>query len=140
MPISAAMTVPAASPQTGRRAPWALWTTLLAMLLALQVSAGAIRPAALVESGAVAAKLTLPAPLIAQFRDTGHALKAAGQRLNPAKLHDDQDGGTPPLPSRIVAIGAPAADGTTRHIVGGHAPRGDSADGLYRARAPPRAA
>ena len=74
------MTAPAASPQTSRRAPWALWTTLLAMLLAIQVSAGAIRPTALVESGALAAKLTLPAPLAAQFRDTGHALKAAPRR------------------------------------------------------------
>jgi len=135
------MTVPAASPQTGRRAPWALWTTLLAMLLALQVSAGAIRPTAPIESGAVAAKLTLPAPLIAQFRDTAHALKAAGQRLNAAKPHDDRDGATPPLlPSRTFAAAAPAVESDLRYFSRVDAHRDGTAASAYRARAPPLAA
>jgi hypothetical protein len=134
------MTAPAASPQTSRRAPWALWTTLLAMLLALQASAGTIRPAAAIEAGAIAAKLTLPAPFAAQFRETGHALKAAGQRLNAAKPDDDHDGATPPLPSGIAALAIPAAQTGLHTPSGATAPRGDTAARAYRARAPPRAA
>ncbi|WP_447724100.1 hypothetical protein [Sphingomonas koreensis] len=131
------MTPPPAFQQTVRRAPWALWTTLLAMLLAVQASAGAIRPAALIESGAVAAKLTLPAPLAAQFRETGHALKAAGQRLSAARPHDGQDGGAPPLPSHSLAVAAPAAQDDLRYFTPAVASRGDSVAGPYRARAPP---
>lgn len=134
------MTAPAASIQTNRRAPWALWTALLAILLAVQASAGAIRPAAVIETGAVAAKLTLPAPLAAQFRDTGHALKAAGQRLNAAKPGDDQDGTSPPLPSGILALVAPATGAELRPVSGPFAARSGITATAYRARAPPRAA
>lgn len=134
------MTAPMASQQTSRRAPWAFWTALLAMLLALQASTGAIRPAALVESGAIAAKLTLPAPLAAQFRDTGHALKAAGQRLNAAKPQDGPDGAAPPLPSRTFGAFAPATASDLLHAASANAPRGDVSSRTYRARAPPLAA
>lgn len=133
------MTAPAASPQTSRRAPWALWTTLLAMLLAIQVSAGAIRPTALVESGALAAKLTLPAPLAAQFRDTGHALKAAGQRLNAARPGDILDDTPPPLPASGAALPAPTLADGPRHAVLSAAPHGAAPSGANRARAPPLA-
>ena len=123
--------------QTRRRAPWALWTTLLAMLLAIQVSAGAIRPAALLDSGAAAAKLTLPAPLAAQFRDTAHTLKAAGQRLSTAKPQDGQDGSTPPIPAFSLAVAAPAlaADPLDTPLSAG--PHGAGPSGANRARAPP---
>lgn len=134
------MTAPAASSHTARRAPWALWTTLLAMLLALQVSASAIRPAALADAGAVAAKLVQPAPLAAQFRDTGHALKAAGQRLNTAKPQDDRDGAAPPLPSHTLAAILPARASGLLHATCANARRGDALAGAYRARAPPLAA
>lgn len=134
------MTAPAASPQMSRRAPWALWTTLLAMLLAVQASAGAIRPAALAETGAVAARLTLPAPLAAQFRDTGHALKAAGQRLHAGKPQDIQDGGTPPLPAHRFAIPGPAGANEPLHPSETGTRSGDSSASPYRARAPPRVA
>lgn len=133
------MTAPAASPNAARRAPWALWTTLLAMLLALQVSAGAIRPTALIETGTVAAKLTLPAPLAAQFRDTGPALKAAGQRLSAAKPYDDRDGTTPPLAPHIPAIAFRAAVDDVRYVSAAGAQRGNSPATAYRARAPPLA-
>lgn len=134
------MTAPAPALQTTRRAPWALWTTLLAMLLALQVSAGAIRPAVLAESGAIAAKLVQPAPLAAQFRDTGHALKAAGQRLNATKPQDDRDGVAPPLPSRTLAAIIPATAGDLLPAASANARRGDALASAYRARAPPLAA
>jgi len=134
------MMPPPASQQTSRRAPWAFWTALLAMLLAVQASAGAIRPATLAESGAVAAKLTLPAPLAAQFRDTGHALKAAGQRFNAAKPHDDRNGAAPPLPSHALAIAPPTARSEAHHAASGVAPSGVGTVGLYRARAPPHRA
>jgi hypothetical protein len=134
------MTAPAASPHTARRAPWALWTTLLAMLLAVQASAGAIRPAAAIEAGTIAAKLTLPAPYAAQFRDTGHALKAAGQRLNAARPDGANDGATPPLPSGIAALVIPPAQAGPHALFGATAPHGDTAASAYRARAPPRAA
>lgn len=110
------------------------------MLLALQASAGAIRPAALVEAGAVAAKLVQPAPLAAQFRDTGHALKATGQRLTASKPHDDQDGAPPPLPSAAPALIAVPAAGSTQYADGASARRGDALDRANRARAPPLAA
>lgn len=131
------MTPQPASQHLPRRAPWALWTTLLAMLLALQVSVGAIRPATLAEAGAVAAKLTLPAPLAAQFRDTGHALKATGHRLNILKSHDNHDGGAPPLPSHALAFVSPVAVGDLRHVYDVSARRGDAPASAYRARAPP---
>ena len=134
------MIAPAAPPHAARRSPWALWTTLLAMLLALQASAGAIRPAAAIEAGTIAAKLTLPAPFAAQFRETGHALKAAGQRLNAAKPDDGHDGPAPPLPSGIAALAVPAAQSGLHAPSGITAPRGDTAARAYRARAPPRAA
>lgn len=131
------MTAPAASQQTSRRAPWAWWTTLLAMLLAVQVSAGAIRPATLIESGAIAAKLTLPAPLAAQFRDTGHALKAAGQRLNAARPGDGHDGPAPPLLALNPALAAPILAADPLYTRPGAAPRSTIASGANRARAPP---
>jgi hypothetical protein len=134
------MNAPAASPQAARRAPWALWTTLLAMLLALQASVGAIRPAAAIETGTIAAKLTLPAPFAAQFRETGHALKAAGQRLNAAKPDDGHDGPTPPLPSGIAALAVPVVQSGLYAPSGATAPPSDTAARAYRARAPPRAA
>lgn len=133
------MTAPAASPNAARRAPWALWTTLLAMLLALQVSAGAIRPAALIETGTVAAKLTLPAPLAAQFRDTGPALKAAAQRLNAAKPQDGSDGGTPPLPALGAALPAPGLSASRPHLSLISAAYAAVLSGANRARAPPLA-
>lgn len=131
------MTTPAAPQQTSRRAPWALWTALLAMLLALQASTGAIRPAAVIESGVVAAKLTLPAPLAAQFRDTGPALKAATQRLSTARPNDGHDGAPPPIPSHSLALAAPATESDLRHVVGAIASYGDTGPRAYRARAPP---
>lgn len=130
------MTAPAASLQTSRRL-WAVWTTLLAMLLAIQVSAGAIRPVALVESGAVATKLTLPAPLAAQFRDTGQALKAAGQRFNTARPLDGHDGSTPPLPTFTIAIAAPVPAADPHDASLGITPHGAGTSGANRARAPP---
>jgi hypothetical protein len=133
------MTAPAASLHTARRAPWALWTTLLAMLLAVQVSAGTIRPAALVETGAVAAKLTLPLPLAAQFRDTGHALKAAGQRPNAARPGDGHDGAAPPLLALSAAVAAPILAADPLYTRPGAAPRSTVASGANRARAPPLA-
>lgn len=133
------MTAPATSPQTSHRAPWVLWTTLLAMLLAVQVSVGAIRPAALIESGAAAAKLTLPAPLAAQFRDTAHTLKAAGQRLSAAKPQDGQDGSTPPIPAFSLAVAAPALAADPLHTPLSAAPHGAGPSGANRARAPPLA-
>jgi hypothetical protein len=131
------MAAPAAFPHSVRRAPWALWTALLAMLLALQVSMGAIRPATLAEAGAVAAELTLPAPLAAQFRDTGHALKAAGQRINTLKSHDNHDDGPPSLPPHDLAFASPLAVGDVRHVYDAGARRGDAPANAYRARAPP---
>lgn len=131
------MTGPAALPQHSRRTPWALWTTLLALLLALQASAGTIRPASFLETGAVAAKLVLPAPLSGQFRDAGHAIKAAAQRLNAARPHEAQDGATPPLPAPVFAVAAPAAVRGPAYPADISAYRGHSAASPYRARAPP---
>lgn len=128
------MTPPAASSR-----PWALWTTLLAILLALQASAGAIRPSALADAGAVAAKLTLPAPLTAQLREPGQALKAAGQRHNAAKPDDGQDG-TPPLPAYIASIRAPAIAATLRHRLSDRTGQAVAPASAYHARAPPLSA
>ncbi len=83
------------------------------MLLAVQASVGAIRPATLAETGTVTARLPLPAPLAAQFRDTGHALEAAGQRLHAGKPQDIQDGGATPLPVYRLTIAAPAGANET---------------------------
>lgn len=132
------MTPMAAFPQPVRRSPWTLWATLLAMLLALQASAGAIRPPALGESGAAAAKLTLPAPLAAQLRESGQVLKAAAQRLNAAKPHDDHDA-APPLPAH-AGFAASAAAGPPAYRFRDDTPRGTAGTGAYRARAPPRLA
>lgn len=134
------MTAPAASPQTSHRAPWALWTTLLAMLLAVQASAGAIRAAALVDSATVAAKLALPAPLAAQFRDTSPALKAAGQRLSPARLHDGHDGAAPPLPAIGAPLPVPVSAARPSFADFGATPHHTARSGANRARAPPLAA
>lgn len=111
------------------------------MLLALQAPAGAIRPAALADTGAIAAKPTLPAPLTARFRDTGHALKAATQHLNAAKPSDGYDG-APPLPSGIPALAVPAMEAGLRYLSGPAAPRSSSSSkaSVYRSRASPRAA
>ncbi len=134
------MTASVASPHPVRRAPWALWTALLAMLLALQASAGATRPAAYLESGVIAAKLVQPAPLAAQFRDTGHTLKAGGQRLSAAKSLADQDGAAPPLQSGAPALIAAPVAGGALYAGGASAPCGDALDRANRARAPPLSA
>ena len=133
------MTPPAASPHLARRTPWALWTALLAMLLALQASAGATRPAALAESGAVAAKLTLPAPLAAQLREPGHVLKASAQRPSVAKPQNGHDG-APPLPAQAAALSAPLARAHIHFARPADAVPGESTTRAYRARAPPHRA
>ena len=128
------MTSPAASAPARR--PWALWTAFLAILLALQASAGAIRPATLAETGAVAAKLTFPAPFAAQLRETGPVLKAAAQRpgaANPQNGH----GSVPPLPAHSAVPPAGFAPAPARYTIPDDAGPGHSAARAYRARAPP---
>ncbi|WP_343518748.1 hypothetical protein [Sphingomonas sp.] len=127
------------TPTAASSRPWALWTTLLAMLLAVQASAGAIRPAALADSGLIAAKLTLPAPLAAQLRESGQALKAAGQRLT-ARPPDGHDGATPPLPVRALAFAAPTDANELLQADRPSARHGESGASAYCARAPPRVA
>lgn len=129
------MTSPAA-PSRNAAAAWRLWTALLGMLLALQLSAGAVRPATLAETGTVAAKLNLPAPLAAQLRETGQALKAAAQRPGPASPQDGP-GGTPPLPARATALPARLASAHVHFARPADIGPGDSATRAYRARAPP---
>ena len=132
------MMPPAASPRNARTTPWGLWTTLLAMLLALQLSAGAIPRAAVAEAGTAAAKLTLPTPLATQLRESGQAIKATAQRASTARPYEGQDGGVPPLPANPATLIPAPALAALHRIAPAHAEPRESIARAYRARAPPR--
>ena len=132
------MTPPAAPSRNARTAPLGLWTTLLAILLALQLSAGAIPRAAIAEAGTAAAKLTLPTPLASQLRESGQAIKATAQRASTARPHEGQDGGVPPLPANAATLIPARALAVPHRIAPAHAGPRESIARAYRARAPPR--
>lgn len=118
------------------RLPRAFSVTLLGLLLAFNAVTAALHPAQPALGEIALTKLTTPAPVTAQFRETAAIAKASAGRTH--RL-DDGPGNDPALPAGSWAPTAPTISAARFGISPDAAAPADTPR-AYRARAPPFAA